>query len=112
MNAQEICGTILVKCFFQNGGFSEERYFQIPHDEGYYSVTAWLQYCFDPSSMPLSSEEPPPGETIPGAIEAWGVKHIPEKNLILVNLSDGENCEISPEDVLIRDGKKLVPVQS
>jgi hypothetical protein len=80
---------IALLCEISRGAFSAERIFRIklPNQEEYVGAAS-LDYCYTDKGRPLESDQPPPGKTIKGKIEARFIQE-KEGGTMLVAVPDG-----------------------
>jgi hypothetical protein len=94
--------SVKVKCRFARAGFSHERKFMIEAPEdGYYTGTAFIGYCFKTDESSLPDEDPPIGEVMDGLLEARILRR--SGDTATISVPDGGVCDISIDLILEKD---------
>jgi hypothetical protein len=89
---------VWVKCRFSRGGFPTERVFHITGpDGGDYTGIAPAKYCYAKDKKTLLPQ-PRRGETVEGFLRGISIGET-DTGLLRVNLPNGENYEISEDQV-------------
>src|ERR1700733_902572 len=94
--------TVLVACALSEGAFSAERVFRLTLADGKttYSGVAPLHYCLTSGKKPLKQDQPAPGQSIEGYVEAFLVANGGEQ--AMVELPDGEAVRVNVSQVPFR----------
>lgn len=101
-----------IRCEISRGGFSDERIFVIPIENGFYEGIASRRHMWTVDGGSIEEGEPPVGQKLEGLVAARVLSTRPGSGFVTVSVPDGEVVEVPVASLVNRPAGEHVSIRS